>query len=399
MLREQIEARSEALDDTQTANMVIESIPAAEISAAQANGTRFLHAVKRIGRLQQHTINAQIDARQKRREIGFKRRDVWDCDANFMKELQSLVGQEKLEGFPSLSKLAEKCQIARDGLGPLEEEGSMAEMRLEGKFWKLQQAEKSVFTEFENTFGSEDSYATEPSSSSTSIYDPPFDEHGQSLREEDKDEVAIIPRSLPSSSNFEPTLPGPGLSASLDRDDIYQDSMLLGLNDNTAKLSEGENIYLEYSDSGIGDIDNPPDVRTTGSTAGHFHPLPGRPQASVEPYPHLVTDFGSRRDRINKWLEHMMLVSPLESSTLFGVLQNQLNPKMPIPSNWSQLVIAYWELDGATTPNIRPSPRPEILPVHSNHESQKHLHERLYATGNQTHSVKIAPANPHPESL
>jgi hypothetical protein len=352
--KEQKETRPEAVGDTHSANIVGEDIHATENSAAQISGYRFLQAVQRIARLQRHTINTQIDARQKRREIGFKRRDVWDCDADFMKELQSLIGQEKLKEFPKLSKLAEQCQAARDDLGPLEEEGTMAELRLEGEIWKLQEAEKSVYAEFGNEFEPAESYTPEPSSTTTSLYESPPDGESQKFNETGKHNLSIIPRSLVSSSSFPQVPPEPELSPSLDDDDVHQDSMLLGLNNNDSRPLRVEELYIEYSVSGIEDIDNPPRSRTTVDTIGPFHPLPSRAQASAEPYPQLVTDFGSRRDRINKWLQHMMLVSPLESAILLGILQDQLNPKgLPIPSNWSQLVIAYWELDGGTTPNVR----------------------------------------------
>ena len=385
--------------------MVVEDIPAAEDFSTQTGGSRFLElaqAVQRIGRLQRHTINAQIDARQKGREVGFKRRDVGVCDANFMKELQSLIGNERLKEFDNLLKLAAQCQSIRDDLGPLEEERTMADLRLEGEIWKLQQEEDAVCAEFEKELESGQSHSPAPSTIFSVHYESPSESESQSLNDTSKDDQGVIPfqpaASLASSSSFARVLLDPESSLPF-ADSVPQDSLLLGLKENGSKPETVE-IYNYGSDSGIGDIDSPPESWSTGNIIGPFNPLPSRGQASVEPYPHLITDFGSRRDRINKWLEHMMLASRLESTVLFGILQDQLNPnELFMPSNWSQLVIAYWELDDATTPNFRLSKVAEAPSQRSNTEPENRGHESLGLGENQTQVAKTPPTSFEDEHL
>ena len=67
---------------------------------------QLVRSLKEVIELQRLAMEAQIDAREKRREAGFKRRDVWTRDAIFMKELQALVAKDRLEGFGELTKLA-----------------------------------------------------------------------------------------------------------------------------------------------------------------------------------------------------------------------------------------------------------------------------------------------------
>ena len=51
-----------------------------------------LQALKQLARLQQEASNAQIDARQKMREVSLKRNTVWTSDAAFMREVQTPIG-------------------------------------------------------------------------------------------------------------------------------------------------------------------------------------------------------------------------------------------------------------------------------------------------------------------
>ena len=76
------------------------------------------------------------------------------------------------------------------------------------------------------------------------------------------------------------------------------------------------------------------------SNLGSHSNYPSIRPGSIELYQHLLTDFGTRRDRINRWLEQTTLVSR-SAATL---LRNQLDLENPQnPSNWSKLVMAYWE--------------------------------------------------------
>ena len=372
--KEQDENRPGAVYGKHSGTTMNEDIPTKENTVAQSGWTRLLkllQVVQRLARLQRHAINTQIDAREKRREIGFKRRDVGICDANFMKEVRSLIAQGRLNDFDKLLQLAEQCQAARDDLGPLEEEGTLEELRLEGDIWKLQETEESVLVEFENEFESGQLRSSGSSSVFSSDHISPSGEESQSLEEtpeHEQDSITQLPpaRSTGSSSTFAPATRDLEPTSLMD-DDVPQDLMLLGLSDDEDTPRWERELYNNDSDSGIGDIDSDPESWATGDRLQPLQPPPNRRQASVEPFPHLVTDFGSRRDRINKWLEHAMLVSRRESSILFGVLHDQLNGnEQSVPSNWSQLVIAYWELDGGTTPNF---PRPNITESSTRHSS------------------------------
>jgi len=113
---------------------------------------------------------------------------------------------------------------------------------------------------------------------------------------------------------------------------------------------------LEWdSDSGIADINRNPAMSMNENIAQSFQRLPSKHFASLEPYPQLLTDFGSTRDRVNKWLENIALVSRFEGISLFTILKDQLEiENASFPSNWAQLVVAYWDLDGASIPHVHP---------------------------------------------
>jgi hypothetical protein len=113
--------------------------------------------------------------------------------------------------------------------------------------------------------------------------------------------------------------------------------------------------FLEWdSDSGIADISRIPITNTNEDLAHSFQELPNKPFTSLEPYPHLLNDFGSTRDRVNKWLENTALVSHFEGISLYTILKDQLGKEDAlVPTNWAQLVVAYWYLDGASIPQVR----------------------------------------------
>ena len=94
----------------------------------------FLNALKQLSRLQQEASDAKSDARQEMREVGLKRSAVWTSDAAFMREVQTRTTTNTLDDLKELSTLTAQCQTARDGLGPLEQEGIEAEQRWEGSF-------------------------------------------------------------------------------------------------------------------------------------------------------------------------------------------------------------------------------------------------------------------------
>jgi len=300
--------------------------------------------LREVSRLQKMVMNTQIDTREKRRQAGFKRRDVWTRDARFMKELQKLMAEEKLKGFEELLVLAEKCQTARDDLGPLEDEGIQAEQRLEADLWRLQEAEEFICDEFRLEFQA--AGTSSPGSSSTPTQyasDSDLDSSELEAAIHDSEATAVASSLLPesvASPNF-PRLATSDLEITKRTEiDRYQDSTLLGIQEHDVAQTQQE-IAWEM-DSGYGDIDLPPETQ----------PLHRPHTASVERYPELSTDFSTRRDRINKWLLGTVLLSHLEAT----VLRNQLDAEdSALPSNWSQLVLAYWNLDAAANPRLKAS--------------------------------------------
>jgi hypothetical protein len=312
----------------------------------QVGSSRFIQlmqAMKRMSRLHKQAISAQINARQKRRAAGFKRRDVWICDAAFMKELQVLMAQEKLrdfEGAEGLLKLAEECQTVRNDLGPLEQDGTEAEQQLEGEIWELQQAADSMYDDFEKELASAEMYPSAPTSASSSSYQSKS-EYGYGRESEDhaNDNTMDMfrpPDSVASTSSFNVMLPEPAIDLG-----TSQDYMLRGVND--MRKFRGSD-----PDSAIGDIDSPYERWTPGDLIGPFQPVQRTSSASLARYPELITEIETTRERVNKWLLNTTLLSHLEADILRQQLDSQMNST---PSNWSQLVVAYWGKDEAAEPS------------------------------------------------
>ena len=136
----------------------------------QAN---LMQGLQRLSRLRREAVVSEIGTCQKRPEIESKRHDVCVCDATFMNELQRLIAKEKLKGYEELMRLATQCQIARDNLGPLEEEGTQADQRWEAEIWKLKEADEAVYEGFKSEFQSAETYAPGPESEESSQYKPP----------------------------------------------------------------------------------------------------------------------------------------------------------------------------------------------------------------------------------
>ncbi|KAH7416790.1 hypothetical protein BKA64DRAFT_277142 [Cadophora sp. MPI-SDFR-AT-0126] len=323
----------------------------------EMDGLRFaelMHALKKITRLQREATSARIDARQKRREASFKRQEVWIWDAKFMGEIQKLSGEGKLAEFEELQKLAAQCQGARDDLGPLEQEGTEAEQYWEGQIYILRQAEEQLYNEFSREFSVVSAYPTAASNDSSSQYGS---SSGTSQDEGNQDTSnrgrMIIPhRTAGSVASTSSLLLQPLLEQDLPQDAEARTPRLIlpGLEGITADIGSGG--CSSESDSGFGDIDGPMDGPPGTDISGPPQALPERSYSSLEIYPHLVLDFTSKRDRINKWLQGNILESHLEATSLYGMVRTQLAAEdKPAPSNWSQLVIAYWELDGAA--NLR----------------------------------------------
>jgi hypothetical protein len=320
-----------------------------------------MQGLHHLSKLQEEASHAQIDARQKRREASFKRQDVWLMDAEFMKRVQELNAQGRFEGFEDLLQLANKCQIARDILGPLEQEGIEAEQRWEGQLWELQREEERIYHNYEDEFGK----ATASSPESQSVVSAE-DEHPAVSEEQDMESTRpnIIPpipeqspaRSIASLTTYQAT-PLEEDTTTHSNNNEPRTAILLDLVESLEKeaaISPADTLLERDSDSGIADIDRNPITSTNEDLAHSFQKLPNKQFTSLEPYPQLLTDFGSTRDRVNKWLENTALVSRFEGLSLYTILKAQLETeKVPLPTNWAQLVIAYWDLDGASIPQVR----------------------------------------------
>ncbi|KAG4435150.1 hypothetical protein IFR05_009382 [Cadophora sp. M221] len=319
------------------------------------DGIRFaelVHALQKIARLQREATSAGIDARQKRREAAFKRQEVWIWDAKFMGEVQRLSAEGKLAGLGELLKLAANCQSARDDLGPLEQEGTEAEQHWEGQIYTLRQNEERLYNEFNREFAIAEAYPPGPSSHDSSRYGSSSGQKSETSGDSTTPlGHMIIPYRLGSagsvaSSSSMPLRPLPENLPDREPGLNYQEPFPADLEGIGAEI--GTWNYSGGSDSGLGDINDPLDGIPETDLSGPSQPLPKRNYSSIELYPHLLIDFTSRRDRINKWLEGIILESHLEATSLYGIVKTQLAAEnKKIPSNWAQLVIAYWQLDGA----------------------------------------------------
>jgi hypothetical protein len=317
--------------------------------------TEYMQGLQRLARLQEDAMNAQIDARQKRREAGFKRQDVWICDAEFMRQIQVLGAERKFEGMEELLKQAERCQKARDSLGGPEQEGIEAEQRWEGRMWELQRAQERLFRDFQHEYQVANTYPPAPPSTTSSEYSNPSNIIKRSDEDFETEDITTQLRPTESVASSSSLIFGPAEKEDLDPQVIntLESPNLLGMGMNKVTPPYAEAFEWE-SDSGIGDLDRPPDTSMDRDLVQSFQPLPKRQYHSIELYPQLLTDFTSTRDRISKWLENTALISRLESLSLFTILKDQLERESTtLPSNWAQLVVAYWELDGATTPQSR----------------------------------------------
>jgi len=311
------------------------------------------HAIRKILRLQIEASATQIDGRENRRKVLSKLQDVWFWDGKFMGEVQRLLADGKLSDFQQLTRLANECQNAREILKPIEQENIEAEQRWESQIYRLQQAERSLLADFEEEFQDDETYSMTSTGSSSEHLEPSADYSGQQESVINMSDINHATRSITSSSRSHfHMLPPSNLSIPAE-DAIMRDAILSDLI-TFDTIPADFNDYAIDCDSGVEDIDGrlerPPYPGSTGPAIS----LPKRDYmrlTSLEFYPQLLTDFACGRDRINKWLENTSLQSRLEGLSVFTILKTQLEAdNQAIPSNWAQLVIAFWELDEAARP-------------------------------------------------
>jgi hypothetical protein len=248
--------------------------------------------------------------------------------------------------------------MVRDQLGPVEQEAIEAEQRLEGQLWELRQAEKTIFRGFQDEFRAAGTYS--PGSLSA---ESTQDESLSILKEHElENEPPNIRPSTLLQPSFRSTIPPIDATPTLlktepvsrSNTNAPRNAILLDMVESVEKdsaLSPAEALEWD-SDSGIADINRNPAMSENEEIAHSFQRLPSKKFTSLEPYPQLMTDFGSTRDRVNKWLENTALVSRFEGVSLFTILKDQLETEnASLPSNWAQLVVAYWDLDGASNPH------------------------------------------------
>jgi hypothetical protein len=317
-----------------------------------------------LSKLQEDASHAQIDARQKRRQASFKRQEVWLRDAEFMRHVQELSAQGHFNEFKNLAQLAKKCQTARDVLGPVEQEGIEAEQRWEGQLWELQRAEERVFHGYQDEFGEAAQYSQDSQSTVST------EDHHSTVTEFPEEQGVEIahPNTIPQADE-KSTARSTTVLTHHQRTPLYADaphssnsepknvilSDLVESAEKESTLPRTEPLLEWDSDSGIADINRTPITNTNDDLAHSFQKIPKKHFTSLELYPHLLNDFGSTRDRVNKWLENTTLVSRFEGISLYTILKDQLGKENALlPTNWAQLVVAYWDMDGASIPQVRP---------------------------------------------
>ncbi|KAL2064649.1 hypothetical protein VTL71DRAFT_3787 [Oculimacula yallundae] len=317
--------------------------------------TELMQALQRIAKLQREVAWSQSISQQKVREAAFKRRDVWIRDANFMTEIQRLVAEGKLAGQERLLYLASQCQASRDGLGQLEQEAVDTEQEWHGHSWKLRQAEIGLYSEFEREFAIAESYPARSSSalSSTSGFSSDLGSQEQDFTTGQMIYAHQAAASATSTASIK--FNAAGSVSSTKSGNSSHNSILPNTEQNGARRESdaGSDTYTDL-DSGIENIDGPIFEEPRPALVKCFSEQhPRRKSPTIKMFPQLLVDFGSRRDRINKWLEDIILDSRLEATSIFSTLQARLSLEhKEVPSNWSQLVIAFWEQDEASTPCV-----------------------------------------------
>jgi hypothetical protein len=312
--------------------------------------SRFMKLVSRLPRLREDAVHDGVLARQRRRELGFKRNRVSTSDARFMREIQTLIALGKLTGFPELLRLASECQQARDNTGPLEADCNEAEQEWEWKFSKLQLAEASAYEFFMTKFPNSDDL---PSPSSSQYGSSSSDSGSQYLEDtynDTQDDVRYLRLPLdlgPDHSSLLEVQP-PGSANEFGQRNLEPRDLSVKIDQPISTMPPNTG-YSYYSSSTLsGGIDRPLSTKPDATFDVPTYPSTPQPLTDIENYPKLLLDFSTVRERVTNWLLHSLLLSRLEAAQLKARLDAE-DPKTP--SNWAQLVLSWWEKDMATAPD------------------------------------------------
>jgi hypothetical protein len=336
---------SNDVEDPNTLDDIEAKCSGVDIPAVDPRMLTLMQGLRSIATLQMDVTNAQIAFREKRRQASFKREVVSNCDAKFMIALQKLIVgccRYEEDTFEKLQKLVDQCQAARDELGPVEQEVIEAELRWEGQTWSLRQAEIFIYQHFDDEFQratlfppasqstdfSEGSAQSEPPDGDTSGLDK-NNSSGLAIPNDSRITVGEhLQFSFEACGNIqESKIVDQGSFCCVQIDDLEQYDHDLQENDGfeTSQLSA-------KSSHGVDRVDN--------TTANFRDPEPAARRGQL--YQDLLTNFVSKRDRVNKWIESNVLDSRIEATSVFTTLKDKLDmEQLEIPSNWAQLGEAF----------------------------------------------------------
>ena len=312
--------------------------------------SRFMKLVSRLPRLREDAVHDGVLARQRRRELGFKRARVSTSDARFMRAIQTLIAQGKLTGFPELLRLASECQQARDNTGPLEADCNEAEQEWEWRFSKLQLAEASAYEFFMTKFPNTDDLPSPSSSQSGSSSSDSGSQYLEDTFNDTQDDVRYLRLPLdlgPDHSSLLEVQP-PGSPNEFGQRDLELRDLSANIDQPISTMPPNTGYSYYSSPTLSGGIDRPLSTKPGATFDVPTYSSTPQPLTDIENYPKLLLNFSTVRERVTNWLLHSLLLSRLEAAQLKARLDAE-DPKTP--SNWAQLVLSWWEKDMATAPD------------------------------------------------
>ncbi|KAI9640509.1 hypothetical protein NHQ30_011255 [Ciborinia camelliae] len=338
-------------------------------NSVNSHMAELLQEIPIMKQLQWEVVDSQIEARQIMRKVGQKRSDVSRADDSFMKELQRLQAEGHLEAFKELSRLANYCQSVRDGLGVLEAEGIEAQQKIERCMWDLRQVEDKIVEILAYVFGEadEESSVASDSNSAHDILEIRSPAEGGMMRQQEPSTTSLPMREILKELTVDNSRTREPLPHGDKSKEEQKDLLLLDLDlKNRVSLGNQKPQYkttLSLQPEALEPIDRKiqPSEPSRGSDSGASYldridhalqklSVTTKQHSSTESFPNLLTQFGTRRDRINKWLLHTMLISKSQAN-LIG-LQLEKEPDSS-PSPWAQLIVAYLEFDSTTSKLIK----------------------------------------------